>query len=184
MLVNDKEAIARLSSSGNLINLLKSLDNKNTRKSAMSLFIKPPSATQIEAKDLPKTFNPFDKPIEEAALPVVIRSAEIIKAESSETLDRIVENNEAQIKLGLAHDSALDLLTNSVTLLANKLDDVRADRLPGVISAASKVVESIRKERLEQAKSGKDREVHYHFYTPEQKSVSEYEVIDVASSPA
>ena len=50
-----------------------------------------------------------------------------------------------------------------------------------MISAASKTVESIRRERNENAKQGKDREVHYHFYTPEQKKVSDYEVIDVTA---
>ncbi len=134
----------------------------------MSLFI--PPATQ--KKEL---FNPFPP-----AMPVVEPKIESMEAPKV-TLDHLLENHESQIKLGLAHDKALDLLNRSVDALSAKLDDVKADKLPSVISAASKTVESIRKERNEASKSGKDREVHYHFYTPEQKSVSQYEIIDVAT---
>jgi hypothetical protein len=118
-------------------------------------------------------FNPFHSPTK----------TELPQAKTIDTqtplLDELVENSESQIKLGLAHDHALDLLQRSVDILSAKLDDVKADKLPSVISAASKVVESIRKERLEVSKSGKDREVHYHFYTPEQRKMDSYEIIEV-----
>jgi hypothetical protein len=100
----------------------------------------------------------------------------------SETIDTILKSNESQIKLGLAHDNAVKLLNDSITALATKLDDVRADKLPSVISAASKTVESIRRERSEAAKNNKDREVHYHFYTPELRKMETYETIDVGSA--
>lgn len=170
MLINDREAAARLNSPMNLINRLAASKNNDKRNNAMSLFI-PPSAKSEEKT----SFNPFSH-IQEVK--------ETIKASEPEyasTLDKILENNESQIKLGLAHDSALNLLTNSIAVLAAKLDDVKADKLPGAITAASKVVESIRKERLENAKNDKDREVHYHFYTPAQKNINEYEVIDVTA---
>ena len=96
-----------------------------------------------------------------------------------ERLDDILGNSESQIKLGLAHDRALDLLNRSVEMLATKLDDVSPAKLPAVISAASKTVESIRKERSEASKNNKDQSVHFHFYTPEQRKMSDYEIIDV-----
>ncbi len=140
------------------------------KKSAMSLFIPPPASrvevVSTEIKQTQKSFDPFTYPV-------------ALEESDKPTIDTILENSDTQIRLGLAHDKALELLNNSVELLATKLDDVRADKLPAVITAASKVVEGIRRERAESAKLGKDREVHYHFYTPQQKTVADYEVIDV-----
>lgn len=173
MIINDIDAQKRLTSPMNLINKLK---EANPRKSAMSLFGVGRSIEKVEIKS---AFNPFESR-SEASEPLAITSLTLPDTlQASATLDNILENHDSQIKLGLAHDKALDLLTRSVDSLALKLDDVRADRLPSVVAAASKVVESIRRERSEQAKNGKDREVHYHFYTPSQKAVSDYEVIDV-----
>jgi len=176
MIINDKDAAARLNSPMNLINKLRN-SNGNKKNSAMSLFIPPPSSI--------KTFNPFiEKEVSSAICDSSTASVNVGVTHPTENtspvLNDILENHESQIKLGLAHDKALDLLNRSVEALSNKLDDVRADKLPSVISAASKTVESIRRERSEAAKNGKDREVHYHFYTPEQKKVADYEVIDVA----
>lgn len=177
MIVNDKDAVARLNSPMNLINRLKS----TSRKDSMSLFgigrkIESSTPQLIPAVTEKETvFNPFRT--EELSTSVLPSSSQV-PAEAK--LDNIIENHESQIKLGLAHDNALKLLNNSIDALSAKLDDVRADKLPSVISAASKTVESIRKERNEASKNSKDHEVHYHFYTPEQKKISDYEVIDVA----
>ena len=171
MLVNDSEAAKRLNSPMNLMNRLK--NESSVRKSAMSLFIPSKKQEELhksEEKIVPyvnKDFNPF--------LP------EQIKHEESVKLSDILENGDAQINLGLAHDSALKLLNKSLTLLETKIDDIKADKLPSVISAASKTVESIRKERAESSKNNKDREVHYHFYTPEQKTINDYKIIDVTT---
>jgi len=162
MIVNDKDAAARLNSPLNLINKLR--DSK--KNNAMSLFI--PTKKKETLPEIP-SFNPFSP-----------QASPETSTEEPTKLNDILENHESQIKLGLAHDKALDLLNRSVEMLSAKLDDVSAAKLPSVISAASKTVESIRKERSEASKNNKDREVHYHFYTPSQKSVSEYEVIDVA----
>jgi len=153
----------------------------SSRSNAMSLFI--PSASQKPS------FNPFEnkKPVTLAKenIPADIPASTPTNISDEErtgapTLDHIIDNHDTQIKLGLAHDTALNLLNSSVSLLATKLDDVKADKLPSVIASASKVVESIRKERSEASKNAKDREVHYHFYTPQQKRVADYEVIDVS----
>lgn len=190
MIIKDSDAEKRLNSPMNLINKLTS---SGSRKAAMSLFGMDRNTQRIEKKKkeelLPKiektqeqlqeeirvSFNPFEKKIEELVISQAIPTTPPI------VLDQIIENNDSQIKLGLAHDKALDLLNKSVELLAMKLDGVKADKLPATITAASKVVESIRRERNELNKNTKDREVHYHFYTPEQKRISEYEVIEVTS---
>lgn len=96
------------------------------------------------------------------------------------TLDNLINNSDEQIQLNLAHNSALSVLNSAVELMRLKLDDIKADKLPSVIAATNKVVESIRRERIEIAKKGNDKEVHYHFYTPIQKTISDYDVVDVA----
>lgn len=94
--------------------------------------------------------------------------------------DDLIDNADNQLELSQAHNNALKLMTASINQLSAKLDNVRADRLPAVITAASKVVESIRKERSEAAKTDKEKDVHYHFYVPVQKKIADYgEVIDV-----
>lgn len=176
MLINNKAAEARLNSPFNLMNKLNS-HKSNPRKNAMSLFI-PPKKNEViipEAKELqPLTKNNFNPFANKGVL-----TAEENKENNNPSVEQLIENVEDQVQLSLAHNKALELLNNSVNILASKLDDVKADKLPSVISAASKVVESIRRERLEISKTNKEREVHYHFYTPIQKSISEYEVIDV-----
>jgi len=171
MIVNDSEAIKRLNSPMNLINRLKSASS--SRKDAMSLFgvgkrkeERTAPLPRIEKEETRISFNPFlASPPKESSQPV---------------LNDILENHESQIRLGLAHDKALELLNRSVEMLSTKLDDIKADKLPAVVSAASKTVESIRKERIANRANGNEQEVHYHFYTPEQKTIKDYEVIDVA----
>jgi len=162
MIIKDDSAVARLNSPLNLINQLKNLSNDRKKKDAMSLFginRSPAAAAQISG------LKP--RPIEQ-----------VIEKEEAK-LDDILQDSEAKINLGLAHDSALKLLNASLTLLSDKLPEVSASKLPSVIAAASKTVESIRKERNEAAKNNKDQEVHYHFYTPQQNKLENYEVIDV-----
>lgn len=163
MLVSNSSALARLNSEKNLINQLK---NKKNNKNPMSLFVGNKKEIIVEKQEV-KTFNPFEK----------IKISEIEKTEEP-TINSLIENNDQQIKLATAHDSALKVLTDSVALLATKLDDIRPDRLPSVITATSKVVESIRKERSEAVKNNKGKEVHYHFYTPIQRKIIDYEVIE------
>jgi len=181
MIIKDEDAIKRLNSPINLINRLRRENGKDNKKNnAMSLFgirQAPPERTKTEP-----SFNPF-QPLAATTSPIETPSelpSAPAKQEDEPNLDTILKNNNSLIKLSLAHDNAVELLNASVSALSAKLDDVRADRLPAVISAASKTVESIRRERLEASKNNKDREVHYHFYTPEQKKIEQYEVIDVA----
>jgi len=174
MLLTNKEAESRLNSPLNLMNKLRS--RSESRNNAMSLFIPPKINNQEDRISKEKLFNSFDK-INITEVNTAAPASE--QDQNTASLSNLIENHESQVQLGLAHDTALKLLNNSVTMLADKLDDIRADKLPGVVTAAAKVVEGIRRERSEASKSSKDKEVHYHFYTPQQRQISEYEVIDV-----
>jgi len=168
MILSNKEAEARLNSSGNLINRMKSKNN------AMSLF----GLNKVEEI---KLVNPFEKInfLEKIKIDTPAAAPNPIPLQTT-TLDNLIENHDSQVKLGLAHDSALDVLNRSTKMLGEKLDDIRADKLPSVIAAASKVVESIRRERSESSKNNKDKEVHYHYYMPAQKKISDYETVEGA----
>lgn len=184
MLISNDDALKRLNSPLNLINRF--ADKKISRNTAMSLFVPPSKPREEPNESIPEklehVIHPFVNPFAKVIEAVESKKEEIlepIKEEPKEALAELVTEADAQIRLGLAHNTALDLLTRSVQMLNTKLDDVKADKLPAVIAATSKVVESIRKERLERDKTGKDKEVHFHFYTPQQKRVSDYEVIDI-----
>ena len=168
MILSDDEVAKRLNSPLNLINRLAALGEDNNRKkesrNAMNLFIR-------LKQEAPKPSGPVQIPS--------IPANPINLEDQPATLDSLIQNHEAQIQLGLAHNNSIDLLNRSIGLLSAKLDDVKADRLPAVISTASKVVESIRRERAESAKNNREREVHYHFYTPQQKKIEDFEVIEV-----
>ncbi len=185
MLVNDSAAISRLNSPLNLINRLSAAKDNSPRKKAMSLFVAPriekPSEADKEAATA-ASFNPFEK-TSESLVPAERKTGHKQDSQidqSFPTINQLIDNNDAQIKLATAHDSALEVLTSAVELMKLKLDDVKAEKLPAVITATSKVVESIRRERNEAARSGKGKEVHYHFYTPQQKKIEQYDVIEVS----
>jgi hypothetical protein len=165
MIIDEISAIKRLESPLNLINRLRQATNH--KNDAMELFTGPIQKNKIT--------NPFERKVQE---PLAAPAAEFPEREET-TLDTILKDSDSQIKLGLAHDKSLTLLSKAVDLLSAKLDDVSASKLPAAITAASKVVESIRKERFEASRINKDREVHYHFYTPERKKLADFEVIEV-----
>lgn len=176
MIINDKSANERLNSPFNLMNKLKN----SSRKNAMSLFI--PASPKKEQENHKETSSIIkEQTVRESFNPFSSESTGAFKGENIPNLDNLIENNETQIKLTQAHDKALELLNNSVAILSAKLDDIRPDRLPQVIVASGKIVESIRRERNEARKNGTEKEVHYHFYTPKQKNISDYAVIDVTS---
>lgn len=182
MIISDTEAVARLNSPLNLINKMKSSSNVNGRASAMGLFglNKNGNGSVVIEKKIANPFEVTSKLETVSDKPDI--STELIKSETQSnnpSVSDLITNSDRQVKLNLAHDQALNLLNDSVAALATKLDDVKADKLPSVISAASKVVESIRRERSEAAKNGSEREVHYHFYTPVQKPIEAYDVIEV-----
>lgn len=189
MIISSKDAAARLNSPNNLFNKIR--DGNRREASAMSIFTgnghkKADSSPTVVQPAIPQalpspvhspaptqeSFNPFEKKTASLVVQQVTPTEE-------PSLDNLLEDSQANIKLALAHNSAVDLLANSISMLSTKLDGVRADKLPSVIAAASKTIESIRHERSEASKNNKGRDVHYHFYTPVQKKMEDYEVIEV-----
>jgi len=184
MLVSDKEALGRLGSPDNLMNRLRANQGGN-RKGAMNLFgigvNKPTTETKQVAEIKPAVFqSPFSSKEETSLVPHSIPSfIPPTETADSPSTDEIVSNADVQIQLAQAHDKSLSTLTKAVDMLALKLDDIKPDKLPSVISATSKVVDQIQKQRIEATKDRKDRQVHFHFYTPTQKKMEDYQVIEV-----
>ena len=188
MLINEKDAIERLDSPLNLINRLRG--NNNSRSNAMGLFVPGKSKQDNKPKNglVPsgrnEIFNPFKSSEiegeEERDEPSGKKDDPEQQQENLPNVDNLISNAETQIKLAQAHDLALETLTNSVKMLGTKLDDIKPEKLPSVISATSKVVEGIRRERNEAAKSRSgNRDVHLHFYSPVQRKEEDYQVIEV-----
>lgn len=177
MLLNDSEALARLASPDNLMNRLRSASSTTARSSAMNLFGVGKgnvASTPVKAVEvLPPTrpsFNPFPTP--SAAVVVTEES-------SSPSIDDLVPNNETQVKLTSIHDDSLDLLSSAITELRNNVSNIKPEKLPAVVSAASKIVDQIRKERVDAAKAGLEKKTSYVFYTPSQRKLSEYQEVSV-----
>lgn len=198
MIISGKDAADRLNSPLNLINRLR---NSAPRSGgAMGIFTgrngkdsTSPSSTPVNqsTNSIPssvttaseiKTFNPFPKTetalIPSASIPAPPATAPVNQSEET-NLDNLLEDNQANIKLALAHNNAVSLLGEAITTLSTKLENVKADNLPRVIAAASRTIEAIRRERSEATKQNKGKEVHYHFYTPVQKKLEDYNIIEV-----
>lgn len=187
MLVNDKDALARVNSPLNLLNKLR--ERSNNASKAMSLFV--PSAVKTGNNNepaVPTINNPFhkDSPSESSNNPFHKPSdssnsndSAAVKTAENVNVETLLDGAESKIKLAHAHNNALELMNSAIDQLKIQVGDVKPEKLPSVIAAASKVVEGIRKERNEAAKSAGNRSVHLHFYTPQQRKLEEYNVIDV-----
>lgn len=180
--------------------------SKNSK--AMSLFVPGKNSVQIAEQNsnpLRKvspavpSFNPFADRVNiiPQSLPADVRSqsqdvrinehnnlpptaeSNTNSADESVKIEDLLDGADNKIHLATAHNEALSVLNSALTELKLKITEVNPGRLPSVIQAASKVVEGIRRERNESAKNGGNKSVHYHFYTPHQKTVSDYEVIEV-----
>jgi len=162
MLIDNSEAEKRLNNPLNLMNRLR-VGISPPKRQALALFTG--GADRQETK-----------------VEVVIPESKVTTPLPSVEFDSgSVNDSDAKIKLAVAHDSALDLLTSSIGVLRKKLgnDEIRVSAIPGIITSASKVISDIRKERLERDKVKGDQNVHYHFYCPNQRKIDEYEVIEV-----
>lgn len=152
MLIPENEAIKRLTSPDNLLNRLREISSKPAMIPSL--------------------------PLNQQREPVKVVVTEPLNG-IAPTIDDLVHDADEQIHLSTAHDNAIRVLNGAIRELAIRIPEVKADKLPAVITATSKVVESIRKERNELQKNRKDQSIHFHFYTPQQKALTDYEVIDV-----
>ena len=192
MILNESEALARLESPHNLMNRLRSASSSRGR--AMGLFgvgnnkdninsnirdNKTDSAARPLVQANPSIINPFQVVDPSSQVESVELTRTISSLQQETSVENLIENAEDQVKLTLAHNNALKVLNNAVEMLATKLDDIKPEKLPAVIGAASKVVESIRKERLDMAKTKDQMKVKINFYTPTPKKMEDYNVIEV-----
>lgn len=222
MLISDKEAVARLNSPLNLMNLKGNTEKSSpSRNRAMSLFgigenktspkvseEKPLEEKPSEEKPAPllnTTFvNPFNgdsakelsKALEKvsSSTSVNTKPATVVEEKSntniteqsnssqSPSVDDLIDNTDGKIKLAKVHNTALEVMHTALEELKIMVPSASVKQLPSILATASRVVTDIRKERIEANKTSKDREVHYHFYTPERKKLSDFEVIDVEPS--
>jgi hypothetical protein len=162
MLLNDDDALGRINSPSNLLNKLNNIRNGNKNSSSLDIFINSKS----------KAINPF---VSGDAKPV-------IHADENEiTIDHIMGDADADIKLATAHTSAIDVMNSALEEMKLQISSMKPEKLPAVITAAGKIVTDIRKERIESQKNRTNQNVHFHFYTPNQKSLNDYSVIEVNS---
>jgi hypothetical protein len=178
MLVNDSDAMQRLNSPLNLLNRLQAASQASKQKSSMGLFI-PSSQMDLEK------INPFHSLKPAVSEPVQRGGSDGVRDDFNEekhpSIDDLIENSDSTIKLATAHNKALEVLNSAINEISIKLPEIKADKLPDVVRTASKVVSDIRKERAEAQKARGNNSVHFHFYTPQQKQISDYEVIDVGA---
>lgn len=168
MLISNDELKRRLSNPLNLLN--KSGVSKNGNSGAMSLFIRP-------AEEKSPFQNPFAK--SEPASEIPQDKPTSVTVIDSVPVDELIEGVDNKVDLALAHDRALKTLNEAIELTRSKMDDIKADKLPSVVTAMSKVVDGISRARLEQQKINKGTEVHHHFYMPEQRKIETYDVVEV-----
>ena len=175
MIISSEEAVKRLDSPLNLINRMR--DNghasSSTRSKAMELFgigKRKESPDKIEAV----SYLPSPQPSDNDNSSSEVKVPELV--DDSRNIDDVVNDANAKIKLSLAHDAALDTLVKSLQIINNKLDEIPAKQVVSVASATSKIVNEIRTERN---KTVGTKSVHLHFYSPEQKKISDYEEVTV-----
>lgn len=182
MLISSDELRRRLS---NPLNLLNKSEGKG-KGGAMSLFIKPSmeKESSVNPPLLPAESQIKEEPAEESSreLPNPTEDKATVEAEivDSPKVDDLIDDLENKVGLSLAHDNALNALNEAINLTRTKMDDMKADKLPSVVTAMSKVVDGIIRAKQEQQKLNKgDVTVRHVFYMPEQKKISDYEVVEV-----
>jgi len=181
MLIQEEEVLKRLNNPLNLMNRMRG-GLSAPKKEAMDLFTRskeviilesiPEGVSETTAVSVIPFSNPFPKPPTPTKTPFEVD----VKTED------LIDDSDSKIKLALAHDTALGLLTNGLSRLAKGVESgqIEDKKIPHILATTSKIITDIRKERLEREKNNKgDRNIHYHFYCPEQRKLETYEVIDV-----
>lgn len=180
MLIDQEECEKRLNNPLNLMNKMRNGFNVG-KKNAMDLFVRSKEAVEVEIEK--KSVIPFKNPFQQSSLVVSsIPSIPSISTTENPKAEDLIDDSDSKIKLALAHDSALELLTTGLERLNNgmKSGNIEEKKIPAILTATSKIITDIRKERLEREKNNKgDANVHYHFYCPEQRKIDTYEVIEV-----
>jgi len=172
MLIDSDEVQKRLNNPLNLMNRMRA-GLTAPKRTAMDLFVKKNPEGSGSSESVQS--NP-------ASLPAVVIPASVAATDGTQvSSDDLIDDFDAKVKLAAIEINALDLLNNSITNLADKVnkDNVKTSSIPAIISSASRVITDIRKERLEREKNNKNENVHYHFYCPTQRKIEDYDVIEV-----
>lgn len=151
MIIPNDKAVERLDSPLNLINRLRKHE------------------TGVDPLDIFKT----------PAVGPDTESDEDSKVDSAISIDKLIKDADSQIQLASAHDKAVRLMNTVISEMELRVNEVKPEKLPAILTAASKLVTDLRREQLESAKLKNGRDVHLHFYTPVQKTIEQYDVIEV-----
>lgn len=172
MILSEEDLKKRLNNPLNLLNKPKGVLS-SARENAMSLFIKPAISEVKKEIEVPATLIP-------AKLVSPFEPAKEIPTTEIQT-DELIEDADARINLAAAHNNAIAVMHSAISRVKEGVNDIDLRKLPGVITAMSRVVSEIQKTKLEHEKINKGTEVFHHFYMPEQKKIEQYEVIEVSS---
>lgn len=151
----------------------------------MSLFVRPDTSQQdIES---PPSSNPFaNLQLVPAAItppePPSVYSPTIPDNpdEEDKATTQVLDDLEVKIKRETIQSAALDVLSKSVQALGQKItagEVAKPKDLADIARKMSGIVTDIKKG--EEPKDKDNKTVHLHFYTPERKKLSDFEVIDV-----
>lgn len=180
MIISNEAANERLNNPMNLFNRVTS-NQPNSAKRAMSLFVRPSEPVlqpvQSQTEILPP--KPFTNPFKPKEVEVIVKE-EAAEDVDPVSLSDIVDSSDQKIKLELAHDEALATLVSAVQNLKSRIvSEENPSKLAAIAAQMGKVVDQIRNTKANAAKANEAKSTHYHFYTPEQKKLSDYQVIDV-----
>lgn len=170
MLISDKEASKRLNSPMNLFNRmrtgsLRSHSESNSKSKAMDLF-------GIGKKNDPFK-NAIAAPKEEVT---VIVTPEVIEEKDNDVASQILDVD-TKVKERLIHKTAVNILSKTMSELENKLPELAAPKLADVAVKMSKVIDTINNAKNRDRET--ERPVHLHFYSPEQRKLSDYSEVTV-----
>lgn len=99
--------------------------------------------------------------------------------ESDPAVIAVLDDIDSKVKEETIKNAALSVLGASVAQLAAVVPSIqRPKELADVASKMSKVINDMNKDGAGRNKDG-NKTVHLHFYTPERKKLTDFEVIDV-----
>lgn len=158
MILDDKAADSRLNSPDNLMNRLKAIKEKASPSVVL------PPASQEKKEALPFKKSSRSSP---ALIPAIPPTAE-----------DLIDNLEAKILYGQAHEQALNLLVNSLGRLNERIEEVeKPEKLSSLAIDMSKILSSIKEAQSDHNRDG--NKVQINIYAPQFREVHEYETIQL-----
>lgn len=179
MLINEDDFQRRINNPMNLLN------KKGDRKhGALSIFIKPSEVVEEKkftpAFPLLKEDKVETEAVNKESLENIQEAMAVVERKEREIrTDDILKDADANIRLAAVHSKALDIMHTAMHQLEEKMPEMKADKIPMIVSTLGKVITDIRKEQAERNKNQANENVHFHFYCPEPKKLDQYEVIEV-----